>query len=107
MKVGPASGLGAATLSEGRRTGTLAFRPHPLLWPVALPGGLGWDVGAGENLSGGRELAPILSSSQLPFPRCSQCLKPEDVAEAVLYVLSTPPHVQIGDIQMRPTEQVT
>ncbi|XP_047562703.1 dehydrogenase/reductase SDR family member 11 isoform X3 [Lutra lutra] len=35
-----------------------------------------------------------------------KCLKPEDVAEAVLYVLSTPPHVQIGDIQMRPTEQV-
>lgn len=83
-----------------------------------------------------------------PFPRCSQCLKPEDVAEAVIYVLSMPPHVQvslalavcpleepsqpsgrewgglkrvgracrlpqalyllqIGDIQMRPTEQVT
>ncbi|XP_021559854.1 dehydrogenase/reductase SDR family member 11 isoform X2 [Neomonachus schauinslandi] len=37
---------------------------------------------------------------------CIKCLKPEDVAEAVIYVLSTPPHVQIGDIQMRPTEQV-
>lgn len=36
-----------------------------------------------------------------------KCLKPEDVAEAVIYVLSAPPHVQIGDIQMRPTEQVT
>ncbi|XP_022408388.1 dehydrogenase/reductase SDR family member 11 [Delphinapterus leucas] len=36
-----------------------------------------------------------------------KCLKPEDVAKAVIYVLSTPPHVQIGDIQMRPTEQVT
>uniref|UniRef100_A0A8D1CAS4 Dehydrogenase/reductase SDR family member 11 n=3 Tax=Sus scrofa TaxID=9823 RepID=A0A8D1CAS4_PIG len=36
-----------------------------------------------------------------------KCLKAEDVAEAVIYVLSTPPHVQIGDIQMRPTEQVT
>uniref|UniRef100_A0A096P511 Dehydrogenase/reductase SDR family member 11 n=1 Tax=Papio anubis TaxID=9555 RepID=A0A096P511_PAPAN len=36
-----------------------------------------------------------------------KCLKPEDVAEAVIYVLSTPPHIQIGDIQMRPTEQVT
>ncbi|OWK14434.1 DHRS11 [Cervus elaphus hippelaphus] len=36
-----------------------------------------------------------------------KCLKPEDVAEAVIYVLSMPPHVQIGDIQMRPTEQVT
>nr|XP_038942298.1 dehydrogenase/reductase SDR family member 11 isoform X5 [Rattus norvegicus] len=36
-----------------------------------------------------------------------KCLRPEDVAEAVIYVLSTPPHVQVGDIQMRPTEQVT
>ncbi|ELK01760.1 dehydrogenase/reductase SDR family member 11 [Pteropus alecto] len=36
-----------------------------------------------------------------------KCLKAEDVAEAVIYVLSTPPHVQIGDIQMRPTEQAT
>ncbi|XP_059525727.1 dehydrogenase/reductase SDR family member 11 isoform X4 [Myotis daubentonii] len=36
-----------------------------------------------------------------------KCLKPEDVAQAIIYVLSTPPHVQIGDIQMRPTEQVT
>uniref|UniRef100_A0A2K5CEZ4 Dehydrogenase/reductase 11 n=1 Tax=Aotus nancymaae TaxID=37293 RepID=A0A2K5CEZ4_AOTNA len=36
-----------------------------------------------------------------------KCLQPEDVAEAVIYFLSTPPHVQIGDIQMRPTEQVT
>lgn len=26
----------------------------------------------------------------------AQCLKPEDVAEAVIYVLSTPPHVQVS-----------
>ncbi|KAF3847540.1 hypothetical protein F7725_020568 [Dissostichus mawsoni] len=29
-----------------------------------------------------------------------------DVANSVTYVLSAPPHVQIGDIQMRPVEQV-
>ncbi|KAL6470897.1 hypothetical protein MHYP_G00195470 [Metynnis hypsauchen] len=34
-----------------------------------------------------------------------KCLQSEDVADAVIYVLSAPPHVQIGDIQMRPVEQ--
>ncbi|KAL8189798.1 UNVERIFIED_CONTAM: Dehydrogenase/reductase SDR member 11 [Gekko kuhli] len=39
--------------------------------------------------------------------RANQCLKAEDMANAVLYILSAPPHVQIGDIQMRPTEQLS
>ncbi|XP_039987560.1 dehydrogenase/reductase SDR family member 11-like [Xiphias gladius] len=34
-------------------------------------------------------------------------LKAIDVANAVTYVISAPPHVQIGDIQMRPVEQVS
>jgi len=32
-------------------------------------------------------------------------LDPEDVADAVLYLLSTPAHVEINDILMRPTNQ--
>ncbi|XP_042613221.1 dehydrogenase/reductase SDR family member 11 [Cyprinus carpio] len=36
-----------------------------------------------------------------------KCLKAEDIASAVTYVLSAPAHVQIGDIQMRPVEQVS
>ncbi|XP_006640902.1 dehydrogenase/reductase SDR family member 11a [Lepisosteus oculatus] len=36
-----------------------------------------------------------------------KCLKAEDIASAITFVLSTPPHVQIGDIQMRPVEQVS
>uniref|UniRef100_UPI0037E81F46 dehydrogenase/reductase SDR family member 11-like n=1 Tax=Semicossyphus pulcher TaxID=241346 RepID=UPI0037E81F46 len=35
-----------------------------------------------------------------------KALEAIDVANSVTYVLSAPPHVQIGDIQMRPTEQV-
>ncbi|XP_051521387.1 dehydrogenase/reductase SDR family member 11-like isoform X3 [Myxocyprinus asiaticus] len=34
------------------------------------------------------------------------CLQADDIANAVLHVLSAP-HVQIGDIQMRPVEQLT
>ncbi|XP_051891540.1 dehydrogenase/reductase SDR family member 11a isoform X3 [Pristis pectinata] len=34
-----------------------------------------------------------------------KCLKAEDLANAVVYILSTPSHVQIGDLQIRPTEQ--
>ena len=33
-------------------------------------------------------------------------LQPADLAQAVLYMLSTPPHVQVNDIIMRPVEQV-
>jgi hypothetical protein len=32
-------------------------------------------------------------------------LQPEDIADAVMYLLLTPPHVQIHDIIVRPTEQ--
>ncbi|XP_010894841.1 dehydrogenase/reductase SDR family member 11 [Esox lucius] len=35
-----------------------------------------------------------------------KCLEAVDIASAVLYVLAAPPHVNIGDIQMRPVEQV-
>ncbi|KAG2469355.1 dehydrogenase/reductase SDR family member 11-like [Polypterus senegalus] len=36
-----------------------------------------------------------------------RCLKAEDIAAAVIYVLGAPPYVQIGDIQLRPTEQIS
>ena len=35
------------------------------------------------------------------------CLQPDDVAEALLYLLAQPAHVQVHDILMRPTQQPT
>lgn len=35
-----------------------------------------------------------------------ECLRPEDIAEALRYVLSTPPHVCVAQIEVVPTHQV-
>ena len=36
-----------------------------------------------------------------------KCLEDRDVAAAVVYALSQPPHVQVHDVLMRPTEQIS
>jgi 17beta-estradiol 17-dehydrogenase / 3beta-hydroxysteroid 3-dehydrogenase len=36
-----------------------------------------------------------------------KCLEDRDVAAAVVYALSQPPHVQVHDLLMRPTEQIS
>ena len=53
-----------------------------------------------EVMSGSREVARDVYSR-------FECLQPKDIAASVLYLLSQPQHVQIHDILMRPTEQVS
>ncbi|KAL6748634.1 P-loop containing nucleoside triphosphate hydrolase protein [Haematococcus lacustris] len=35
-----------------------------------------------------------------------KCLQPADIAQAVLWCLSSPPHVEVNDVVLRPTEQL-
>lgn len=35
-----------------------------------------------------------------------QCLQPSDVADAVLWVLSAPQHMEVDDVVIRPTQQL-
>lgn len=34
-----------------------------------------------------------------------KCLQPEDVAQAIVWLLSSPDHVDVNDVLMRPTAQ--
>ena len=36
-----------------------------------------------------------------------KCLEAEDIANAVLYILSTPAHVEVNDVLIRPTAQTS
>lgn len=51
-----------------------------------------------EAMTGDKEKAKMIHDS-VP------CLQAEDMAESVKYILSAPPHVQIHDILVRPTQQ--
>jgi NADP-dependent 3-hydroxy acid dehydrogenase YdfG len=53
-----------------------------------------------ERFHGSEEAARELYSQY-------EVLQPEDIAAAVLYALSSPPHVQVHDILVRPTNQET
>ncbi|KAK7506751.1 hypothetical protein BaRGS_00002226 [Batillaria attramentaria] len=62
------------------------------------------------------EVCPGIVQSQF-HPRClgqtranalfsnMKCLQPEDITNAILYMLDAPPHVEVNDVMIRPTEQ--
>ena len=43
--------------------------------------------------------------SQLP-PGADEILKAEDIADAILYIVTRPRHVAVNEVLVRPTEQV-
>jgi len=59
------------------------------------------DDGGSRNLDAGQELARILKLGLVP----ADALEPADIARAVMYAVSQPPHVDINEILVRPTAQ--
>ncbi|TOF82810.1 short-chain dehydrogenase, partial [Vibrio parahaemolyticus] len=41
------------------------------------------------------------------FYKNLECLQADDIASSVIHILAAPPHVQIHDILIRPTEQTS
>ena len=99
---------------------TAGKRPGPLggvAYAAAKFGmsALGLGLGAEEKDSGvrvsniypGEVDTPILEARAEPLSaeHRSQILKPEDVAAAVLYVATQPPHVSVPELVIKPTTQ--
>lgn len=94
---GPASGVYAATkfavraLTEGLRQ-ELRARQSPVRVTAVSPGHV-------ET-----EFARVFSGDDSVY-RTMKVLEPDDVARAVLWVVSQPPHVEVHDLLVRPTAQ--
>ncbi|KAL1260566.1 hypothetical protein QQF64_008393 [Cirrhinus molitorella] len=87
---------------------------------TALTEGLRQELREAKTHIRATSISPGLVVTELLYWPCSEnpekaaamynrieCLQTYDISNAVVYVLSVPPHVQIGDIQMRPVEQLT
>lgn len=53
------------------------------------------------------KVGAIQDYAKLAIAANSSMLKPQDIADSILYILSTPPHVQIHDVIIRPQGQST
>jgi NADP-dependent 3-hydroxy acid dehydrogenase YdfG len=101
-RVPPGSGVYSATkfavrsLTEGLRK-ELRERSSPIRVTAVSPGFVETEFHA--QALGSEEKAQEI------YDRFDKVLEPEDVAAAVEYVVSAPPHVEVHDILMRPTDQ--
>lgn len=75
---------------------------------TALTEGLRRELAENKSHIRISSISPGLVDTDLTRGMSSGAMKMEagDIAEAVVYILSAKPHVQVHDIQMRPTEQL-
>ncbi|XP_068911858.1 farnesol dehydrogenase-like [Tenebrio molitor] len=90
FNVYPASKFAVTALTESLRQ-ELRYHKCPVKVTSISPGLVRTEFQDGFPDDGTKEAV-----SQMP------ALKPEDIAEAVLYILSTPPHVQVHELTIHP-----
>lgn len=96
----PASKFAVKALTESLRQ-ELVFLKSKIKVSSVSPGLVGSEFLEASASNSGAALSKEAMEAYKARPK----LKPEDVADAVIYVLSTPPHVQVHELILRPVGQ--
>ncbi|XP_048763449.2 dehydrogenase/reductase SDR family member 11-like isoform X4 [Ostrea edulis] len=102
---------------SGHRVGKAHFYSATKYAVTALTEGIRWELRGINSHIKITSISPGLVQTNFAYnlmgkedgDECystRQALQPEDMAKSVEYVLATPPHVQVSEMMIRPTEQV-
>ncbi|XP_018576828.1 farnesol dehydrogenase [Anoplophora glabripennis] len=93
LNVYPASKYAVTALTETLRKELVAIKSKIKISSVS-PGNVNTDIYAANGFLDDEEVLKLL--------RIAPSLQSEDVANAVIYVLGTPPHVQVAELTIKP-----
>ncbi|XP_062589641.1 dehydrogenase/reductase SDR family member 11-like [Saccostrea cucullata] len=102
---------------SGHRVGKAHFYSATKYAVTALSEGIRWELRGVNSHIKITSISPGLVQTNFAYNlmgkeggeecyKSRQALKPEDMAKSVEFVLATPPHVQVSEMMIRPTEQV-
>jgi len=101
MNVYPASKHAVTALTETLRQELNSVGSKIKITSIS-PGLVATDIFEASATASGKDL----SSQQQEFLKVSSILKSEDIADAAIYVLSTPPHVQVHELTIKPVNEM-
>lgn len=101
MNLYPATKHAVTALTETLRQELNSFQSRIKISSVS-PGFVETNIGAAAAAGSGH---PERTTEMENAIRCDAALQPSDVADAVIYVLSTPAHVQVHELMLKPLHE--